>query len=114
MTEEKLAEILKLLLDKTLSGEITWEQGVNDKEFVTPFADLSVGIRGPEGNVDLAIYNEMGAVIETFDQTTANRFELYTHLEDLLLAARRNSLGVDKALDSILTTLRVSTADRKK
>jgi len=118
--EEKLWKMIELLHDRTRVGSREWELTTSKKAFQTSFPNFIVRIAESlnEDTLDyvITILDENGNVVERASDVDIaetvfksapppqNRkaFEL---MKDLYVMARRNAMGVEKALDSVLDAL---------
>jgi hypothetical protein len=114
-TEEKILKLVQRLHAKTGAGEIAWEKTAGKDVYLTAFPNYTVKVY-TVSDIDsddqvyfVSIVNETGTVIErasdvdvkkAFPQAKATQLirEIYT-------MARRQALGVDSALDSLLVEL---------
>src|SRR5260370_24475234 len=94
---EKLAQLLALIYDKTKSGEIVWEKTSNPVAYQTSFAKYSVTLFGVGATPILRLYDEAGNMIEELSirDTSVEQDEMLRGLYEL---ARRRALGIDRVL----------------
>jgi hypothetical protein len=112
-TEEKLLKLVQRLLDKTKAGETKWEETVWPDSFQTSFPNNVVRIskneNGAVTDYVISVLNEVGTAIESADDAELSkafpRAEVYRIMSELYGIARRRALGVDAALDSLLSEL---------
>ena len=116
MTEQKVYDLVKRLLVRTKRGELAWERTTSNEEFLTSFPNYSVKV-GLEwnqyhevSNVVLEIYDAGGRAIETsIDGQLAAKLppqeSVVATMRELYNEARRKALGVDDALDKLLSEL---------
>jgi len=122
----RLASIVEQLLAKSKSGDIEWQRTAKADSFMAPFSKYSVHIRQvriqseyPDEELFdyyLEIFNAEGDLLESivdtdFQPVPRDQFNAYKILGDLYMFARRQALGVDRAIDALLTDLRVSPAE---
>ena len=106
------AKLVDLLDKKQREGKLSWETTEKVKIFQTAFTDYSVRIteRRNENGADdifISVFNEEGDLLEEFSDLSVGS-ELpraYETMSRLYESARREALGVDKALDSLLDEL---------
>lgn len=111
---EKMKKIAVALLAKTQTSEVNWEETETEGTFQVAFSGYSIRLsynpnRGMGMNqYFLAIHNEKGIKIEESGDVDIDG-DFFTRkcntLQDLYEKARRQSMGVDKALDDILMDL---------
>ncbi len=125
--DEKLAEIVGTIGRKTLAGEVTWSVSplaADASAFLTYLGDINVIIRAVHSDVheapddaydiELGLRAVAGAPIESIRDTRLkhNLFSVrgysswFAFLEDVLETARRQALGTEKAIDTLLERLR--------
>jgi hypothetical protein len=119
MTGAKLFDFIKKLSDQTDESKITWESTAAINSFQTAFPLYTVNVSeytSSSGNdeVDyaLTIKDQNGKILEhildgdlQIAVDNAPRGAAYNLLRRLYHAARRRALGVEAALDSMLTFL---------
>ncbi|MGA2588417.1 MAG: hypothetical protein ABSH32_00745 [Bryobacteraceae bacterium] len=115
--EEKVWQLIRRLVEKTAQGNVVWEATAAQNTFQTSFPQYSVRVaeldrpnyRGPEYVLEMLDGN--GNVIERVDDVDIQNavpmesMEVGKTMHDLYRAARRHALGVDTALDSLLSEL---------
>jgi hypothetical protein len=115
-TEEKLLKIVQRLDAKTQAGEIRWEQTGRSNVFQTAFPSYVVKLtstRNREGfddeDIIVSIVDESGLILESASDVDIKKafpaVEAYATMKRLYDLARREALGVDAALDSLLGEL---------
>jgi hypothetical protein len=123
MAHAKIVDVVKKLHERVREGKVQWGQTESSDvyEAAFPLYAVRVGKRrsaipdaGP-GEVDyvVAIYNAEGTLIEEIDDPglrEASSGEItgvaaYNMMKDLYESARRSAMGVDEALDSLLSEL---------
>lgn len=114
MTSEKMVQVIMKLISKTNDGMINWETTDRDDEFQLSFAEytirLSIG-QSPSNSTApayyVSIYNSNGQLIENVTDEDLDGYlqDSFKELRELYGAARRNALGVDKAIEDILKEL---------
>lgn len=116
MTNKTYEKILKILLEKTKNNKVMWQKTMNPSLFLIYFLEENLSLRYQEGQND--VYNEDGN-FPSYIQVTLrdakgekiDSFEISETSEDwdwvfeLYSEARRKALGIDKALNNILTQL---------
>lgn len=115
MAYEKLAKLVTLISKKTRDGELKWEATAREDAFQVAFPDYVVQIVRPLGQAEgeeitlyvLRILNARNIVIEEVMHYDLNENFTDAHglMSELYAAARRQALGVEKALDTLLETL---------
>lgn len=113
MSYEKIARLVRALSKKTADGKIEWKSTVDDGVFQVSFPNYSVQVstrptrdeRAEGQDVVVSIRNEEGELIEQvadidFDNT--NLPGAFRTMTNLYNSARRQALGVEKALDELL------------
>ena len=115
--EEKVWQLIQRLTEKTDQGAVVWEATAAQNTFQTSFPQYSVRIvdldnqdyRSPQYILEMLDGN--GNVIERLDDVDIqNSVPMETivvrkTMHDLYRAARRHAMGVDSALDSLLSEL---------
>ena len=107
MSYQKIILVIQKLIDKTSAGEIGWEETELENVYQAVFPEYSVRIWPRGEDFVLGIFNAQGALIEEVSDV-ALKDELsdsYRIMKDLYLSARRAAMGVDQALDEILSSL---------
>jgi hypothetical protein len=112
---DKLVKLVQMLQRRAASGDLKWEETVQDDYYQTAFPNyvLRIGPRPGRGNDTdyvIQILNANNVVIEEFTDV-----DIDSHMEgggasfgamrNLHEAARRSAMGADKALDEILNEL---------
>jgi hypothetical protein len=112
VTEEKIHELAKRLLERTRAGTQHWETTVSEQSFPASFPKYSVKIENAEDQGPaISIYDGSGSQIEWADENQLRaRLSVATMrfgiLHELFQEARRSALDVDRALDDLLASLR--------
>jgi hypothetical protein len=110
-TDEKLLKLVQKLLEKTNAGETRWEETVRPDTFQASFPNHVVWISthqnsGADDYV-ISILNEVGVAIESADDNALSKAfpqsKVFETMRELYGLARRGALGVDAALDSLLS-----------
>ena len=119
MIEKKFVALIQRLHKKTTEGSVQWERSfVEDKAFTTTMGRFSLSLR-PRGDPDypdqpdyiLRIHSQDDTVIEEISNVTlrgvseelnVNALQL---LQETYTTARRQVLGVEGAVDSLLSEL---------
>ena len=103
--DEKTARIVDRLLEKTVAGNVEWEQS-SGAEVVCNLPELMVGIREQEAfdHVShlVSLYDENGQLMRTF---TGSEIQRAQELRDLYERASAEASGLDKKLDALLERL---------
>jgi hypothetical protein len=115
MTEQKIYNLMIKLLARTRAGDLTWEGTTSDEAYLTSLATFSVKVSqvwddyGRESNILLSISDSGGRAIEgSRDDELADKLHdpaVRVMMRDLYTEARRAALGVDAALDKLLSEL---------
>ena len=114
MSNERLIKMLSLLLQRTNEQKLVWEQSVDDDLYQVAFQNYTVqiGYRSSSqrfGDMDyfIRISDENNKTVEeATDVDLQNDLEdSYKIMADLYVKARRQAMEVDKAIDSILSSL---------
>ena len=102
--DEKVGQLIKVILEKTKAREVAWKKTSNKRQFLTVFPKYVVSVEGPDYSPTFRLHNEKG---ETIDEITIPSLSsaAQEELKELLLIARRQALGGDQAVDELLRTL---------
>lgn len=111
MADSKIATFVETLKNKTINGSYTWDQTSEEGVFMLSFSNYSVQI-SQESNpheydsidIVLRILDSEGAIVEEIRdyQLKDNFVSPYIYMEEMYSVARRQAMGVEKAIDSIL------------
>lgn len=114
MPNLKLAKIIVKLLERTKAGSVPWEETGKQEVFQAAFPGYTIQVFSRENENDpdvldyvVRIVNEEGNVLEEVaDPELSDVMEkpLET-MKELYAVARRSALGVDEALNRILSSL---------
>ena len=115
MSDARLIKMIRLLQQRTDDKKISWEETIHDNTYQSAFPTYTIQI-GQYPNEDsfgktidyfIRILDEYNKVIEeATDVDLKNEVEYsYNIMGNLYRSARRQAMGVDKALDSILSEL---------
>ena len=112
---DKLHIFVRTLKARTDEGKINWQPTVEEAVYQAAFPNYLVKIwmrpsiyQQQEEDACVAILNKDGSVIEEFDDVTLTGTgfkESFLLMRELYRLARRNAMGLDKALDEILSGL---------
>ena len=115
MSYPQMVYLMQKLYRRTDAGSVQWEETDIEGVFQAPFPEYTVclSMQSPDGHVPgsedyvLSILNARGLKIEEVSdvdlaEDLADSYEVIRHL---YRAARRKAMGVDQALDSILSSL---------
>lgn len=117
MADKKIAMLIQRLREKTDQGRIRWEKRAKDGDFIASFPNYAVllSIRSSPQfqNSDayfLEILNEDGEIVEKvsdedFEGDEFEEEDAFEVMEELYNSARRNAMGIEKAVDSLLSAL---------
>jgi hypothetical protein len=111
VSQEKYWALIEKLARLTGEGKADWKITTDSRAFLLSFANFSVQVgvseyfdRGPD--YELCIFNANGDMIERIaDHQFEEGGRAFNELKALHDAARRQALGVENALDSILTEI---------
>jgi hypothetical protein len=120
MAETRLVKLIRLLQQRTNDQKIFWEQTVEENTYQVAFPNyiLQIGYRMKSENpftdeIDyfIRILDENNKIIEeaTDDDLKPELGNAYQIMDNLHRSARRQAMGVDKAIDSILSDLENKT-----
>jgi RecA-family ATPase len=108
----KIGLIIKKLYDKTMRGEIQWEKTNEGDVFQKSFSSYSVRLSFYDSTAGItyyrvSVFDANGELLEQVtDSQLGEEFEnAYDTLSMLYVTARRQAMGVEKALDDILQLL---------
>jgi hypothetical protein len=114
MESGKYKQLIERLLAKTDKNELDWKEAALPNTFQVSFADYSVTIRetpNNKGDVDyyISILNSEGETVDSVSDVhldgTQGAGYYFRSMGELFQNARRQALGVDKALNQILDEL---------
>lgn len=113
MDYEKLTRLITLISEKTGSDELKWEESAQEDTFQVAFPNYVVQITMTPETLDnyatysLRILNDRNIVIEEVTPADLGRNfpDQKELLRELYTAARRQALGVEHALDTLLESL---------
>jgi hypothetical protein len=115
MGNYKIGLLIKTLKTRTEEGLISWNETEKDGVYQVAFPNytIRVSIRMSEQlsyDYMVSIYNLDGKLIEEVSDPDLSSYlggddNSYNFMRDLYDNARRNAMGVDKALDEILSKL---------
>lgn len=116
MADRKLLKLILALSDKTERKLISWVETNEPGKFSASFSNYSVLLyRSDSENNDVVfvIQNKDGHIVEEVTDTSFSTNDLsdgpYIFFSNFYSSVRRNAMGIDTALDSILEEL--STPD---
>ena len=113
-TEARMLKLVQRLHAKTQAGELQWEKTATANVFQAAFPSYVVRLSvqtGVGGGTDyyVSIRDDAGNLIEQASDVTINSVmrgsKVFELMSELYSMARRKAMGVDKALDSLLTEL---------
>ncbi len=114
MNKQKAAQFVTKLHNRTLAGELPWEETETADVFQVSFADFSVRIVKEAGDIVIAIHNSQGRLLDSVadpDLVDALPQQAYPFCEELYQSARGYAMGVEQALDSLISQLSESDSD---
>ncbi|MBM4326836.1 MAG: hypothetical protein FJ118_06690 [Deltaproteobacteria bacterium] len=108
--ERKFKELVMKLHARTQQGEIPWETTAGPDTFQVAFPDYSVSLSldedGWKVTYVLSIRNDQGNIIEVIrsdmEGEISDEYGLQKAMKELYEQARRQALGVEKAIDDLL------------
>ena len=108
----KLADFMKRLHKNTLDGTISWQETFEDDKYQISFPKYTLQILMNEdstGDISyiVQIFNEEGKLIEDIsDYDISNEIPHgFVMMKEIYERARSQAMGLDKALDDIMTYL---------
>lgn len=121
MAHEKQYSIVDLMIEKTKAGELTWEATFDETEFETNLKTYSLRIKQEYDfnlgeTITITVLGKNGNVIERFDDHELKYsqrdfrpgIEYGQALADIYQLIKRRALGVEQALDDLLSELRTN------
>jgi hypothetical protein len=113
MSYTKLGSLVELLYVNSQSGKIAWEETEQESVYQVSFPEYSVRISHESDNYNrgdelfVQIINSDGLVIEEASSEDIGSVldEAHTKMKNIHDIARRQALGVDEAVDSIVSNL---------
>lgn len=113
MSYQKIVLLIQKLIEKTSAAEIRWEDTEEENVYQVVLPEYSVRIWPRGEDFMLGIFNAQGALIEEVSDVylTDELSEAYSKMKDLYDSARRIAMGVEQALDSILSSLEEKKED---
>jgi hypothetical protein len=116
MVDKKLILLIHRIKDRTKDGSIIWDRTSEEDAFIASFRNYSIQIsieptRNPNytaTDVVLKIFDYSGNIVEEVRDTDFDDDELpnpYEFLNEIYSIARRQAMGVDKAIDTLLEEL---------
>lgn len=116
MSYQKLVNLVFKIANATSRGALSWKETEQDDIYQVSFSSSSVRIGERRSKLDpnapefyLKIVNSVGEEIESVGDEDGSddeeRADLYIALKETYETARRQSTGVDQALDEILSEL---------
>jgi len=117
MADKKLAMLIQRLHEKTNESKISWEKTAEEDAFQVSFSDYSVVISKNAlplavTEIKLTIVNQNGEVVDEITSSSSPLFKtergddyLFQDMTALHHHARRSAMGIEKAVDSLLSAL---------
>lgn len=114
MPDPKYLTLVRRLAERTIGGNVEWEETAEEDVFQTSFTDHSIQIwrtRNPEYDeydYHIGVYKPSGTRVVTISDTDFTGPESTTAFQSLSATyeqARRSALGADEAIDAILSAL---------
>lgn len=120
--KSKYYRLINSIFKKTRDGSMSWEETDEDDVFQVSFPDYSLRIsrvptrsQDPDGeDIILRIYNNEGKLIDEVDDAMIYQYDperrfsglsSYQAMYEIYNIARRQALGVEQALDSLLNLI---------
>lgn len=113
-TEDKWLTLCELLIAKTVSNEIVWDETSTSDTYLTVVNKNTIAITADtDGDVFVIISNADGKKIDQFWVTYLDAYyresghetKIDARMKDLLETIARKASGADEVLDSIIGTL---------
>ncbi|MBI3092284.1 MAG: hypothetical protein HYY96_16610 [Candidatus Tectomicrobia bacterium] len=110
MSDPRLIKIMKKLHDRTLKGELGWEEiGGRSDSYQISFPDYSLIIQREETAVGPDVYtlillNDEGRIVASIDSREDPEV-IQRELKEIFENVRKKSLKVDQVLDKVLKDL---------
>jgi hypothetical protein len=114
MTDVKATNFVQRICEKTLKGELSWEQTSDVGEFQATVANYVIRFTpGPGRELYTLILMDMdGGIVDTFNDemfdepgTAHDPESMFLKMREAYHRARSMAMGVDKALDDVLAAL---------
>ena len=123
MTENKLIQLVKSIEKRTKEGALIWESTAANNEFQSTLASVVIRIRrdatGDAGfDFVISLFDSNGAELESLSDRDLKKMlaksayayepglsDAYELMESVFKNAKRKALGVDAALDQMLSDL---------
>lgn len=108
MAIPKIGRLVEALAKQTNEGKIRWQQTAFDGIYQVSFTNISAQISREGNDIWISLRNSEGLEIEKFSDVEAGQAGLqnsYDLMGRLYETARREALGVDKAIDDLLLQL---------
>ena len=117
--EEKITNLIDLLLEKTLEGKVSWESTANNETFLSSLGLYGISIRrtvpqtvtrgiaffGDSRPIYIVSFlDEEGKLFDSKVENSASSTG-YEKLEELFTLARRSAHNVEESLDRLLQEL---------
>jgi hypothetical protein len=112
MINQKLIALIGELIKLTQQSNIDWVSGGSPEVYIAAFTNYGVSISSNEHDDDspsLSVFNKDGDKIEGISRGELSRNSLRAasnNLNELYMLARSSALGVDAALDDLLSELK--------
>lgn len=114
-TEARMWKLIQRLHAKTMAGELQWEKTVSKNSFQTAFPNYVVRVSVTYAEDDsapdyhIAVRDGAGTTIESVSDRDINSAlpdsRAYPLMGELFTKAKRQALGVNQALESLLNEL---------
>jgi hypothetical protein len=115
MSDNKIIKMIRLLQQRTDDKKISWEETIHDNTYQSAFPvyTIQIGQYTNENSIRkpidyyIRILDDENKVIEEATDIDLNNEEPFSYqiMENLYKNVRRQVMGFDKALDSILSEL---------
>lgn len=109
MTLESRFYLLNALIEKTQAAKISWEDGPLAESFYAKIGQFAVAIRPVRDDFVLVLFNEDGEIVENISDRAFSEEgydTAYTAMKLLYTQAKRNALGTDKIVMSMIDELK--------
>jgi len=107
MSYPRMATLVSKLSLKTQAGEVRWEETGEERTYQASFPGYAVHVFPRGEDYILQIFNDDGNLIEEVSDRDLTSYmgNAYIQMKELYELARRNAMGVEQALDKILSCL---------
>ncbi|TDG36885.1 hypothetical protein EZJ43_06290 [Pedobacter changchengzhani] len=111
MIPEKLAELIKLLTEKTKNKKAIWNKGSSDSQFKISVSDgISMTISSFQNNWDehfeVVVFNNNGTAIQKYITDNSSTIEDFQLLTEFHQAANNEYYKIDETMDELLKSIK--------